>query len=121
LQKTSCHRLITTPVTLRALVDGVQAELAANDPNFQLVVEDIPSLDEVYPKLGKEKTDDPFEPYPQPTIRPPLTDVLLYLHSSGSTGFPKAIPQTYQNMTHWADARKFTTTHLLCNTCSQFC
>jgi acyl-coenzyme A synthetase/AMP-(fatty) acid ligase len=94
-------------VTLRALVDGIQAELAANDPNFGLIVEDIPPLDAIYPKLGKEKADDPFEQYPQPAIRPPMTDVLLYLHSSGSTGFPKAIPQTYQILTYWSTSRKF--------------
>ncbi|KAF8219495.1 putative aminoadipate reductase [Tricholoma matsutake] len=102
LQKTSCHRLITTEATLRDLIDGIRAELAANDPEFVLVIEDVPSIHELYPKLGHEKTDDPFERYPQPTTRPPIADVVVYLHSSGSTGFPKAIPQTHQSLAHWA-------------------
>ncbi|RDB20739.1 Non-canonical non-ribosomal peptide synthetase FUB8 [Hypsizygus marmoreus] len=102
LKKTSCHRLITTTVTLKSLVDGVKSELSTEDPTFELIVEDIPSLAELYPKIGKETVDDAFEPYPQYTVRPPMTDVAIYLHSSGSTGFPKAIPQTHLILTHWA-------------------
>jgi acyl-coenzyme A synthetase/AMP-(fatty) acid ligase len=32
--------------------------------------------------------------------------VLIYLHSSGSTGFPKTIRQTFKSMVHWASFRK---------------
>lgn len=103
LRKTSCHRLITTQTTLRSLIDGLRAELAADD--FDLVIEEIPSLAEIYPKLGRELADDPFEPYPEHPSRPGLSDLALYLHSSGSTGFPKAIPQTHIMMVHWAAFR----------------
>ncbi|KAG6906942.1 putative NRPS-like protein biosynthetic cluster [Tephrocybe rancida] len=102
LKKTECHRLITTPVTLRTLLDGVKAELATDAPDFQLSIEEIPSLAEVYPKLGNETAQDPFERYPAPSTRPPLSDVAIILHSSGSTGFPKAIYQTHLIMSHWA-------------------
>ncbi|KAG6852048.1 hypothetical protein C0991_003596 [Blastosporella zonata] len=102
LKKTSCHRLITTPVTLRTLLDGVKAELAADAPDFELSIEEIPSLAQLYPKLGNETEGDPFERYPAPETRPPMSDVAVILHSSGSTGFPKAIYQTHLIIAHWA-------------------
>ncbi|KAG6831500.1 putative NRPS-like protein biosynthetic cluster [Tephrocybe sp. NHM501043] len=102
LKKTSCHRLVTTPITLHTLLDGVKAELAADAPDHELSIEEIPSLSQVYPKLGSETAQDPFERYPAPTTRPPLSDVAVILHSSGSTGFPKAIYQTHLIISHWA-------------------
>jgi acyl-CoA synthetase (AMP-forming)/AMP-acid ligase II len=105
LRKTSCHRLITTQVTLRSLIDGIKSELAEHEPYFELHIDEIPSLAEIYPKLGKEKPSDSFEPYP-PTTRPPMSDIAIYIHSSGSTGFPKAIPQTHEIMVHWAAFRQ---------------
>ncbi|KAG6810396.1 putative NRPS-like protein biosynthetic cluster [Tricholoma furcatifolium] len=102
LKKSSCHRLLTTPTTLRPLLDGLKAELAADSPEFQLSIEEIPSLSTIYPKLGHETSEDSFEQYPPPATRPSLSDVAIILHSSGSTGFPKAIYQTHLIMSHWA-------------------
>ncbi|GLB38113.1 putative acetyl-CoA synthetase-like protein [Lyophyllum shimeji] len=103
LQQTACHRLITTPVTLRTLLEGLQAELP---PGYALHVEEIPSLAQVYPRLGHETAQDPFEQYPSPApataARPPLADTAIILHSSGSTGFPKAVYQTHRILAHWA-------------------
>jgi acyl-CoA synthetase (AMP-forming)/AMP-acid ligase II len=36
-----------------------------------------------------------------------LDDVLLYLHSSGSTGLPKSIPTTFRSVVHWAGQREY--------------
>ncbi|KAG6896169.1 putative NRPS-like protein biosynthetic cluster, partial [Termitomyces sp. T32_za158] len=99
LLKTSCHRLITTSATLSSLLDGVKTELVAD---FDLSIEEIPMLYQIYPRLGNETVYDPFERYPPPLMRPHMSDVALYLHSSGSTGFPKAVPQTYLILAHWA-------------------
>lgn len=107
LKKTNCHRLVTTQVTLKSLVDGVRDELATNEPGFDLDINEIPSLDEIYPKLGKETVEHPFKEYPAPATRQPVTDIAAYLHSSGSTGFPKPIPQTYETFIGWASFRKF--------------
>ncbi|KAG6883312.1 hypothetical protein C0993_006871 [Termitomyces sp. T159_Od127] len=99
LEKTSSHRLITTSQTLTSLLDNIKANLASD---FDLSIEEIPTLNEIYPKLGTESIHDPFERYPAPRTRPLMSDVALYLHSSGSTRFPKAIHQTYLNLAHWA-------------------
>ncbi|KAJ7671148.1 acetyl-CoA synthetase-like protein [Mycena rosella] len=55
----------------------------------------------VYPHLGHETKEDAFVAYPDPTTRTPLDDVALYLHSSGSTGFPKCIPESHRTFIHY--------------------
>ncbi|KAF8956587.1 acetyl-CoA synthetase-like protein [Flammula alnicola] len=101
LKDTSCHRLLTTYQTLRPLVDDTRSELAASDPSYIFTVDEAPPFQDIFPKLGREKAEDPFQEYPS-GARAPIDDVLLYLHSSGSTGFPKTIPQTFKSMVHWA-------------------
>lgn len=105
LKDTSCHTLLTTYQTLGTLVEQMKLELAATDPTYSLKIIEVPPLFDIFPKLGHETLEDPFEEYPTGT-RPPLDDVLLYLHSSGSTGFPKTIPQSFKTMVHWASLRK---------------
>ncbi|KAF8878948.1 putative aminoadipate reductase [Infundibulicybe gibba] len=101
LKASHCHRLVTTRTTLRPLIEGIIAELH-HDPGFSLVIEEVPPLDVIYPRIGAETALDPFKPYPPPPTRPSLDDIALYLHSSGSTGFPKAIPQTHRMLSHWS-------------------
>ncbi|KAF8868636.1 acetyl-CoA synthetase-like protein [Gymnopilus junonius] len=101
LKKTNCHCLLTTRSTLRELLDGISVKLQIEVSSYQLLVDDIPSLQEIYPKLGHEHEDDPFVPYSSQTARPAITDTAIYIHSSGSTGFPKAIPQTHEILIHW--------------------
>lgn len=105
LKKTDCHHLLATRITLQELLEGISVELQKEEPGYQLLVEEIPSLQEIYPNLGHEREDDPFVPCPSQKERPALTDTAIYLHSSGSTGFPKAIPQTYEILIHWASFR----------------
>ncbi|KAJ7899903.1 putative aminoadipate reductase [Mycena leptocephala] len=102
LRKTSCHRLVSTCVTLAPLIAGLLQALRQEDPKFSLKVEEIPSLMQVYPNLGAETQASPFESYVARTARPSLDAIAMYLHSSGSTGFPKAIPQTHRNLIQWA-------------------
>ncbi|RDB20740.1 Non-canonical non-ribosomal peptide synthetase FUB8 [Hypsizygus marmoreus] len=104
LQKTSCTRILTTPETLRGLLDGLKNEVLQNAPDFPLFIQEIPSLHQLYPKLGSEKVEDPFEPYSSPVDRSSMTDIALFLHSSGSTGLPKAIPETHRTLVEWAAA-----------------
>ncbi|KAG5652628.1 putative NRPS-like protein biosynthetic cluster [Sphagnurus paluster] len=104
LEKTSCRRLVTTNITLKPLIDAVKAQIAGTSLGEELQIEEIPSLTAAFPNLAYETAVDPFEPYPKPSNRPSKDDLCAYVHSSGSMGFPKAIPQTYRAWTEWARA-----------------
>lgn len=104
LKETSCHRLLATTTTLHCLIEEIRGTLLSTDPDFAVVTEEVPSLLEIYPKLGHEVEQDPFELYPAGP-RPSLDDIGIYLHSSGSTGLPKSIPETFRTIVHWAAFR----------------
>ncbi|KAL1663173.1 hypothetical protein GGF50DRAFT_116273 [Schizophyllum commune] len=99
LRASDCHRVVATRQTLYALIAAVKGELG---PKYALEVDEVPALDTVFPRLAREKEADAFEPYPDPIVEPKSDDMLLYLHSSGSTGFPKAIPHTRASMAGWS-------------------
>lgn len=107
LRKTSCREILITP-SLRALIDEVISEIASASDPFELAVNEIPSLDAIYPQLGAESADYPFVKYP-PNKPAKLSDVTHYIHSSGSTGFPKPIPQTNQAVMQWSSFRALPT------------
>jgi acyl-coenzyme A synthetase/AMP-(fatty) acid ligase len=82
------------------LLAGVKVELEATNPSYELVIEEVPSLHDIFPKLGVETKADSFTPF-KTDYKPKLDEIAMYLHSSGSTGFPKAIPQAHQTLLHW--------------------
>ncbi|KXN81584.1 L-aminoadipate-semialdehyde dehydrogenase large subunit [Leucoagaricus sp. SymC.cos] len=84
------------------LLDGIRQELNQGENRYELQIQEMPALNYVYPKLGNEKASDSFEPYPSPSQTPSLDDVAVILHSLGSTGLPKAIPQTHKRLCQWA-------------------
>ncbi|KAJ7855599.1 hypothetical protein B0H14DRAFT_3645801 [Mycena olivaceomarginata] len=102
LRTAGAHRLLTTKLSLGSVVDTLSAELSAADLPYDLSIDEIPLLGQLYPHLGEETSRDPFVPYPSPTVRTPLDDVVMYLHSSGSTGLPKCIPETHRTLIHFA-------------------
>ena len=104
--KTSCHHLVATRETLRDLIKDVKADIFVKDPTYELLVDEVPALDVIFPRLGVESEEDPFIPYPAVQTRPALSDICVYLHSSGSTGLPKAIPQSHEIILNWAIAGK---------------
>lgn len=105
MKETSCHTLITTKQTLQPLIRDIESELQSLDSTYPLCIEEVPPLHEIFPRLGHEKAEDPFDPYPR-GIRPPLDSISMYIHSSGSTGLPKTVPQTFKSMVHWASFRE---------------
>ncbi|KAJ7255805.1 hypothetical protein B0H12DRAFT_1202107 [Mycena haematopus] len=107
LRKTDCHRLIATRTTLSPLLAGLQDELARIDPDFHLSITEVPSIAQIYPKLGSETADYDFEPYPSHMAVFELDDICLYLHSSGSTGLPKPVAHTHRIIINWASNDTF--------------
>ncbi|KAJ4474509.1 acetyl-CoA synthetase-like protein [Lentinula aciculospora] len=104
LQKSGAHRLLTTHSTLKDLIYGIKVELGyflRTGTNINISFEEVPSLDELYPNLGAETAADPFQPYPVSPIPLLPQETAMYLHSSGSTGFPKAIPLSHNAMQVW--------------------
>ncbi|KAG1853273.1 putative aminoadipate reductase [Suillus tomentosus] len=101
MQKTGCRRLITTRHSLASLIDGVEAGLASAIQTSQLQIDEIPALKHLYPSLVSGTPNEDIVPYP--SLGPPSSDndVLFYLHSSGSTGFPKPIPMSNLTAIHW--------------------
>ncbi|KAL1743883.1 hypothetical protein HDZ31DRAFT_39972 [Schizophyllum fasciatum] len=110
LRASGCRRLVTTQCTLSALVVDVQGALGGE---YGLIVDEMPALRAVYPHLAGGPKNEAFEPYPDAAVAPQPEDVQLYIHSSGSTGFPKAIPQTRASIVGWTrfgsvtDVRRF--------------
>ncbi|KAJ7622608.1 putative aminoadipate reductase [Mycena polygramma] len=102
LSGSGAHHIVTTRGPLGHLVDTVAADLSALNPSHELTIHEIPLLGQLYPQLGHETSEHRFVPYPAPGIRTPLDNVAMYLHSSGSTGFPKCIPETHRNLIHYA-------------------
>ncbi|KAJ3537775.1 hypothetical protein NM688_g6625 [Phlebia brevispora] len=97
LKQTSSHRLISQP-SLSSLVEATRQNLGSEC--YALQVDQIPDLYDTFPSIAPGRTVKPVEPYPAVT-RPPRTNVVLYLHSSGSTGLPKVVPHTDVTILDW--------------------
>lgn len=98
LTKTACHRIITTSTSLAALMIQVTA---LKPTDYDLVIEDAPTISQCYPHLGHETSAHTFTPYPTHNGSLDQDAIFVYLHSSGSTGLPKAIPYTSRVMFSW--------------------
>ncbi|KAJ6509744.1 putative aminoadipate reductase [Mycena vulgaris] len=101
LRDSSCHRIIATCVTLGPLLAELKKHIAEIDPDFVLIVEEVPLLEQIYPNLGAETSSCVFKPYPNQTLAK-LDDICLYMHSSGSSGLPKTIAQTHRALMQWS-------------------
>lgn len=98
LTKTGCHRILTTGSSLITLMKEVSDLVPAD---FPLIIHETPTLMQCYPELGQETAEHPFIAYPH-TITPQSPDeVIMYQHSSGTTGIPKPVPHTSRNMIGW--------------------
>lgn len=101
LQETGCHKIVFQPVA-SSLVVAVGSSMAERGSPIELVP--LPDFDVAYPFL-EGKVADAIQPYPTTTALAGPNNVVLYLHSSGSTGFPKPILQTNRIMLQWACTR----------------
>ncbi|KAF5318761.1 hypothetical protein D9619_011064 [Psilocybe cf. subviscida] len=104
LKETSCHKLLTTQETLKALISEIKLGLegGTETASYPLEIIEMPPLCAIFPRMGVETIDDLFEEFPKPATRPDLSQTLIYLHSSGSTGLPKSIRQSFRMICNWA-------------------
>ncbi|KAF8129542.1 acetyl-CoA synthetase-like protein [Boletus edulis] len=97
MEKTNCSRIVTHDHAHRVLIDSIRREFGGEE----LTVYELPSFHHVFPKLGRENVVDPFVPYPPALKRPDLDSPAIYMHSSGSTGFPRPIPHSHRIQIQW--------------------
>ena len=100
LQKTHCHRLVASKFT-DPLSTGVQKALVAK--GYILDLMRLPSIRSIFPGLYSTPPDVTYDatPYPAHVALQKPDDVVLIIHSSGSTGIPKPIPQTHKILLQW--------------------
>lgn len=103
LLRTSCRRIASITPNHATLLDDVRRLMG--DTASGLTIIDIPSISDVYPHLGCESPAHPFVPYPKRASITRITETVLYMHSSGSTGFPKPIAQNHRGQLSWMNAR----------------
>ncbi|KZT05750.1 putative aminoadipate reductase [Laetiporus sulphureus 93-53] len=96
LERIGCHHVIFQP-TFAHLVDAVRS----SNTEYQVHVHDLPDITDIFPELVNSSVTEVPEAYTMPAPPSP-SDVLFYLHSSGSTGFPKPIPQTRNTLLSWS-------------------
>jgi acyl-CoA synthetase (AMP-forming)/AMP-acid ligase II len=99
LRKVSCHKLFATTASLGPLLEDVKFELAASD--YPLEIDELPILPDIYPHFTHETSKDPFESISLPSRDVFVDGVVMYIHSSGSTGFPKPIPYRHEIFTNF--------------------
>ena len=104
LETVACTRIIAHAST-SSLVHHVQESMKAK--GVELHITELPGLSDVFPRLGGKldaaSTADvrPYPPLSRPTnLRTPS----LYVHSSGSTDYPKSIHFTYRRILLWMDS-----------------
>lgn len=98
LEKTSSHHIISQ-ASLAPLIAKVRAEL--DSKHHALRVDELPTLHSIFPFLAEGGIDDDVKPYPASSKPFDMNDVALYIHSSGSTGHPKPIPQRHTAVLDW--------------------
>ena len=83
-------------------------EICAMIPqSFELSIREAPTLAQCFPKLGHEIASHDFQAYPTRPTTLDRNEPIFYLHSSGSTGFPKPIAETCNTMLGWCSLGMF--------------
>ena len=97
LETVSCTRILAQASTA-SLVRQVQRNLEAK--GVTLRIDDLPGLPEVFPQLGGsvDAAHAEVKPYPPSDNPVDLRAPSLYIHSSGSTGYPKSVHFTHRRL-----------------------
>ena len=102
MKQTNCHRIISQP-TFSSQLHSIQSQFT--DENYALTVDDLPAFQTIFPTIFSPSNGEDVEPYPAGSPAQ-MEDVTFFLHSSGSTGFPKPIQQRHIDMLHFANTRE---------------
>lgn len=105
LEKTSCHRIIVNHA-VASLMESVKVELSTQG-GHQVEETELSSFYDIFPELRRRLNGQDMEktpnvlPYPNLVSARSMDEPVLYLHSSGSTGFPKPLAQSHTTMVEW--------------------
>ena len=94
-------RSLLTQDSLLPLAKSAADSLTAK--NHRVSIEDLLPLHHVFPTLARAHENGFHDPgrYPEPPKPWTPDDVAWILHSSGSTGLPKPVPQTQKMVMKW--------------------
>ncbi|KAI0081390.1 acetyl-CoA synthetase-like protein [Panus rudis PR-1116 ss-1] len=102
MEKTSSHRILTNTF-VAPLAQAVKAKF--DEKQYDVKIDKLPSIFTIFPQINGNKPDaSDITPYPPSAKKPEPNDVVWYLHSSGSTGIPKPIPQTQKIVLQWTNS-----------------
>lgn len=103
LLTTHAVRIISQPALL-SLATTAQSQLV--EKGYQIAIENLCSIYEVFPTLKSgNKNDVPSEgPYPERQTPLDPNKPVIVLHSSGSTGLPKPVFLTYKILLQWTQS-----------------
>jgi acyl-CoA synthetase (AMP-forming)/AMP-acid ligase II len=105
LQSSSCTRILAEESTA-SLVEQTKSEMELQ--GVKIAVDRLPALKDVFPSLDDERkcVQTEVEPYP-PAAQPVDTSkTALFVHSSGSTGYPKSVPLSCRRLVQWIGSSK---------------
>lgn len=98
MQASSCRRILAHAPTA-ALAHQVKTGMASE--GLSIHVDNLPGLSCVFPHLQDTNNASEFHPYPPSPQPARALDTAWYIHSSGSTGFPKSIRFTNIRLLQW--------------------
>jgi hypothetical protein len=91
---------------LSKLLSEIRSQFMNEDADFTLKIDSFPSLKDLYPKLGEEIIEDEFTPFAGANESFKSGGGGMFLHSSGSTGFPKPIKLSKPTLASYVRMRK---------------
>ncbi|KAG8877545.1 hypothetical protein FRB98_006665 [Tulasnella sp. 332] len=103
LQEAKAERLIVAGgEPIRKVVHDVTLQISeqAIKPTSLKVI-NAPTFGSIFPKHGPHQDSEGSRPVKIQTRRPGMSEVALILHSSGSTGFPKAVYFSHLRCVEW--------------------
>jgi acyl-coenzyme A synthetase/AMP-(fatty) acid ligase len=84
----------------------LKSELGAK--GYSIEYDKLPSLAQIFPRFQTANgTSSVVTPFPARSKALDNQDIVFYLHSSGSTGFPKPIPQRQIAVLEWCRACEY--------------